>query len=128
MTKEKPEKQLRILGICKASGFTTYFGLDQTRTLSFYRRQEGPIERSPDDIDKKIQERRIAGDTRCFVAVVEGNREFLDHFLKGLTEPDLVVLVSTNDVLEDLGVTPIDQQWEKGQPQVDLNKFLPGGF
>jgi hypothetical protein len=115
----------RELGVCKASGFTSYFSLDQTKTLSYYRREGSTIEHR--SIDEEIRARIAARDDRKFVAIIEGSLEFISRYRELLTLPDVVVFVSDVDSLRSIGITPVDLNWKKGDKKIDLNKFLEKG-
>ena len=115
----------RELGVCQASGFTSYFSLDQTKTLSYYRREGSTIEHRA--IDEEIRSRVAARDDRKFVAIIEGSLEFISHYRGLLTLPDVVVFVSDVDSLRSIGITPVDMNWKKGDKKIDLNKFLEKG-
>jgi hypothetical protein len=112
----------RELGVCKSSGFTSYFSLDQSKTLSYYRREESAIEHQSND--EEIQARIAAKDDRKFVAIIEGSIEFISQYRESLTLPDVVVYVSDADSLRSIGITPVDVNWKKGDNKIDLNKFL----
>ena len=115
-------RMTRELGVCKSSGFTSYFSLDQSKTLSYYRREESAIEHQ--SIDEEIQARIAAKDDRKFVAIIEGSIEFISQYRESLTLPDVVVYVSDADSLRSIGITPVDVNWKKGDNKIDLNKFL----
>lgn len=115
-------RMTRELGVCKSSGFTSYFSLDQTKTLSYYRREGSTIEHR--SIDEEIRARIAARDDRKFVAIIEGSHEFISHYRELLTLPDVVVYVSDVDSLRSIGITPVDVNWEKSDKKIDLNEFL----
>jgi hypothetical protein len=110
------------IGISKASGFSSYFSLDQSKTLSYYRREGSSIEHR--SIDEEIRARIAARDDRKFVAIIEGGLQFISHYRESLTFPDVIVYVSDIVSLRSIGITPIDANWEKGDKNMDLNKFL----
>ena len=115
----------RELGVCQASGFTSYFSLDQTKTLSYYRREGSGMEHR--SIDEEIRARIAAKDDRKFVAIIEGSREFISRYRELLTLPDVIIYVSDVDTLRSIGITPVDVNWKKGDKKIDLSKFLGKG-
>lgn len=115
----------RELGVCQASGFTSYFSLDQTKTLSYYRREGSSIEHQ--SIDEEIRARIAAKDDRKFVAIIEGSLEFISRYRELLTLPDAIIYVSDVDTLRSIGITPVDVHWKKGDKKIDLSKFLGKG-
>jgi hypothetical protein len=113
------------LGVCQASGFTSYFSLDQSKTLSYYRREGSTIEHR--SIDEEIRARIAARDDRKFVAIIEGSLEFISRYRELLTLPNVIIYVSDVDTLRLIGITPVDVNWKKGDKKIDLNKFLEKG-
>ena len=111
------------IGISKASGFTSYFSLDQTRTLSFYRRQGSTVAHKP--IDEEICKRINAGDNRLFVAIIEGDINFMLGYRASVTKADLIIYISSSQNLSGIGVRILDQNWMNGDEKIDLNEFLP---
>ena len=118
-------RMTRELGVCKSSGFTSYFSLDQTKTLSYYRREGSTIEHK--SIDEEIRARIAARDDRKFIAIIEGSLQFISHYRELLTLPDVIVYVSDVDTLQSIGITPVDGNWKKGDKKIDLNEFLQKG-
>lgn len=116
--------QIREIGVCHARGITTYFSLDQTKTFSTYRREGSGVVRE-DTIDELFQKRHDAADNRLFVAVLEGSLIFLRQFQETLKMPHLIIYISTLDVLRELKVDVIDENWKSNQNKIDLNKYLP---
>jgi hypothetical protein len=114
----------REFGVSRSSGFTTYFSLDQTRFLAYYKRDNGAINQSPEQINKQIVERRAARDDRKFIAIVEGQVGTLEYYRDRLTEPDYVIYVSDNETLASMGIKAVDANWSKGDRQIDLNQII----
>ena len=60
-----------------------------------------------------------------FVAIIQGDIGFmLDYRLK-LNLPDLIVYVSTPELLRQMNIQVIDESWERGDEKIDLNLYLP---
>lgn len=118
----------REIGISKATGFTAYFSLDQTRFLAYYKRDNGPVNQTPDEMNMKIISRRAAGDDRKFVAIVEGLQGTLEYYRDKLTEPDYILYISDAKTLRGMGIRPIDQSWSRDVEQIDLNQVLATRF
>ena len=113
---------IREIGVSHASGLTTYFSLDQSRTLSYYRRQGSKLDHK--EIDDEIRARIAARDDRMFVAIIEGNVDFMLTYKRRLSQPNVIIFVSNVENLRLIGVTAIDELWKKGDTQLDLNEFL----
>lgn len=114
---------LKEIGVCNARGMTTYFSFDQTRTFATYRR-EGSVVTHSRTIDELFQSRIDARDDRKFVAVLEGSFEYLQKFRTSLETPHLVVYVSTREILYQLKVKVVDEDWKPGAEKIDLNNYL----
>lgn len=117
-------KAVREIGVSHARGITAYYSFDQTKTFSTYRREGSGVTRDI-TIDELFRKRREAGDNRSFIAVLEGSLGFLQSYQTALTVPDLIVYVSTPEVLQELNVEIVDNNWESNQKKIDLNYYLP---
>lgn len=111
------------IGVSQSRGMTVYFSFDQTRTFATFRR-EGSVVAHSRTIDELFQSRIDARDDRKFVAVLEGSFEYLQNFRTSLRTPRLIVYVSTLEILHQLKVTVVDEDWEPGGEKIDLNYYL----
>lgn len=114
----------REIGVCQSSGFTVYYSLNQSRTLGYLSRDGGAYVQPFGEIDQDIKFRRSCGDRRVFIAVIEGGFEYLRRSQAELSEPDVVVFVSSAPTLHRLGVRVVDETWSPSDPHIDLHKYI----
>lgn len=118
----------REIGFTRSRGITVYYALDQAKYLTYYKKDDGPVNPSPESINADIIQKKNSGDTRKYVAIVEGAFGTLAYYQDRLTEPEIVIYLSDEKTLKSLGIQAVDIGWEKGRPQIDVNQILASRF
>ncbi len=114
----------RELGLSKSNAVTIYYALDQAQFLTDYKRDNGPINRTPEQINADIISARNRGETRKYVAIIEGALGTLEYYRDRLTESDIIIYIADLATLKALGVDIPDEHWTKDDEQLNLNGML----
>ena len=114
------------LGVTQSKGITVYNALDQVRFVAYYKRKGGRVELTPEIISTEIKS--IDENTpllvRKFVPILEGDAEFLADWRNTVPEIDFQICISTKEVLRNLKIKIVDEDWKPGQEQISLNKLF----
>ena len=113
-------------GVTKSKGLTAYYALDQVRFVAYYKRKGGRVELTPDLISAEIKSKDENTPllVRKFVLILEGDAEFLADWRNAVPEIDFQICISTKEVLRNLNIRIVDEDWKPGQEQISLNKLL----
>lgn len=113
----------RRTGICHDSECTAYYSFGQSQTLAHLSGEASAQWQTVDTIYGKMRQAPGRSDHVAFVAVFEGEFDYLRPFQGGLGEPDLAVFVSDASTLHRLGVQVVDETWSRGDPQIGINSY-----
>jgi hypothetical protein len=113
-------------GLTQSNGLTAYYALDQVRFVAYYKRKGGQIPLDPRIISSEIKS-QIENSTllvRRYVLIIEGDADFLAEWRNSVSEIDVQICISTGEVLKNLNIKIVDEDWEPGTQQISLNKLL----
>ncbi len=113
-------------GLTQSNGLTAYYALDQVRFVTYYKRKGGQITLDHKMISSEIKS-QIENSTllvRRYVLIIEGDADFLGEWRNSVPEIDVQICISTKEVLKNLNIKIVDEDWEPGTQQISLNKLL----
>ena len=113
-------------GLTQSNGLTAYHALDQVRFVAYYKRKGGQIPLDPKLISSEINS-QIENSThraRRFVLIIEGDASFLAEWRNSVPEINVQICISTREVLKDLNIKIVDEDWKPGTKKISLNRLL----
>ena len=113
-------------GLTQSNGLTAYYALDQVRFVAYYKRKGGQIPLDPEMISSEIKS-QIENSTlliRRYVLIIEGDADFLAEWRNSVPEINVQICISTREVLKNLNIKIVDEDWKPGTQQISLNKLL----
>lgn len=115
------------LGVSKSTGLTCYWSLSQVKLLTFYARQGGATEATPEAMLHQLSEARGLEHGRAdrrLVLIVEGSLEYLSLWNSAALPVDLYIFIGNIDALDRLGVEIIDRAWAQTDKPINLNRIV----
>ncbi len=73
----------REIGVAHADGVNAFFGLDINEFYPFLVK-EGTPNRTPDELEREMDEMRLIHETRLFVVLAAGSFDFIARYRKGI--------------------------------------------
>jgi hypothetical protein len=113
-------------GLTQSNGLTAYYALDQVRFVTYYKRKGGQITLDHKMISSEIKS-QIENSTllvRRYVLIIEGDADFLAEWRNSVPEINVQICISTREVLKNLNIKIVDEDWKPGTRQISLNKLL----
>lgn len=116
----------KIIGVAHSNAPTLAFATDINQTVAVLAKENWDFNRSPMETDREVLRYREIGDRRFIYVILEGSPRFIQRYLAELEQPDAIVVVASEPVLSRLGIRIVDEGWKKGDPPMNLGKFLWG--